>query len=732
MLGILGLGRRVPDVKQRDLTDCAAACLHAVGAYYGRRVSVARLRQMAGTDPSGTTVQGLIAAAGELGLTAKGVKGPVESLQKIPKPAIAHLVVEGRRQHFVVLERVTARDVVVMDPGPGRRIRMPLAEFTAQWTGVLVLFAPARDAQRIARTPSAAERFWALVRPHRSVVLQALVGALAFTVLGLGSAVFVQKIVDHVIVDGNRNLLNLLGVGMLLALAAQFALGQLKSLLVLRTGQRIDAELILGYYEHLLRLPQSFFDTMRVGEIVSRVSDAVKIRAFINDVALDLAVNVLVVVSAFGLMFVYDWRLALLMTLLVPTFGLLYVVTNRINRRTQREMMARGADLEAHFVESIGAVRTVKRLGAEPHAGALAESRFVRLLRPVDRSARTSIAANGTAQLLARLFSVLLLWVGAAHVIDGTMTPGRLMSCYALLGYLTGPIAALIGANRTLQDALIAGDRLFEILDLEREQGAERTTFDLAPDAVGDVELEGIAYRYGARATVFADLTLRIPRGEITAIVGESGSGKSTLVSLLQKLYPISAGHIRIGGADLVHVSATSLRRLIGVVPQQVELFGGTVLENIALGDPRPDVAKVVRLCESLGLGRVLQRLPQGLDTDLGVGANTLSGGERQRIAIARALYRDPEILVLDEATSALDPHAEELVRRVIVDLSTRGKTVVLVTHRARAAAAADTVIMLGEGRVLAHGPHATLLREDARYAALWQDHAALSSAAAA
>jgi ATP-binding cassette, subfamily C, bacteriocin exporter len=716
---------RVLKVKQRDATDCAAACLHSIAAYHGRGVSVARLRQFAGTDATGTTVNGVITAARELGLTAKGVKGPVESLIKIPKPAIAHIIAD-RRRHFVVVEKATKRHIGIMDPASGRRHWLPLDDFAAQWTGVLVLFAPAMDPRRVARTPSALERFCTLVRPHRSVVIQALVGSLAFTILGLGMAVYVQKVVDNVIVDGNRNLLNLLSVAMLFVLAAQFGIGQLKSLLVLHTGQRIDAELILGYYEHLLRLPQAFFDTMRVGEIVSRVNDAVKIRAFINDVALDLAVNALVVFSALGLTFVYDWRLALLMALLMPAFAALYVVTNRINQRTQRDLMTRGADLEGHLVESIGAVRTLKRLGAELHAGGLAEARLVRLLRLIGRSARTSITANGTAQGLTRLFAVMLLWVGAGHVIDGSMTPGRLMSCYALLGYLTGPLAALISANRTLQDALIAGDRLFEILDLEREQRSDSTTFDLTRDALArnDIEMDSVRYRYGSRTTVFRELSLQIPPGQITAIVGESGSGKSTLAALLQKLYPVTEGHIRIGGTDLAHLSPSSLRRLIGVVPQQIELFSGTVIENIALGDPLPDVARVVRLCESLGLGRVLQQLPLGLDTDLGAGASALSGGERQRLAIARALYRDPEVLVLDEATSALDPQSEELVRRVLGELSAGGKTVIVITHRVRAAAAADSVALLGQGRVLAHGPHATLLRDNPAYAALWQQHA--------
>ncbi|MBW3630935.1 MAG: peptidase C39, partial [Gemmatimonadetes bacterium] len=305
--------RRIPRVKQHDITDCGAACIQSVASHYGLSIPLSRIRQYASTDRKGTSVLGLIEAAARLGFTAKGVKGPYDALSKIPKPAIAHVVLREGIQHYLVLYAVAPRHVVVMDPADGLVHRLPHAEFEQQWSGVLVLLVPGERFQAREEKTWLGRRFWQLIRPHRSVMLQALIGAVVYTLLGLSTAVYVQKLVDYVIVDGNRNLLNLLSVTMIALLLVQVYVGSMKSFFTLRTGQKIDAQLILGYYQHLLRLPQQFFDTMRVGEIISRVNDAVKIRAFINDVSLDLVVNALVVVFSFGLMFVYHWQLALVM-----------------------------------------------------------------------------------------------------------------------------------------------------------------------------------------------------------------------------------------------------------------------------------------------------------------------------------------------------------------------------------------------------------------------------------
>jgi ABC-type bacteriocin transporter len=710
--------KRIPRVKQHDLKDCGAACLHSVAEHHGLRISIARIRQYASTDQRGTNVLGLVEAAERLGFTAKGVKGPYDALAKIPRPAIAHVVLPGGLHHYVVVYAVTKRHVIVMDPGDGRMHRKTHDEFRAIWSGILVLLVPGDEFRKENRETSTPKRFWALVKPHRSVLLQSLVGAAFYTVLGLSTSIYVQKIVDHVLVGGNRNLLNLLSVLMIVLLLMQTFVGAMKSVFTLQTGQKIDGALILGYYKHLLALPQQFFDTMRVGEIISRINDAVKIRAFINEASIDVVVNVFIVFFSLALMLAYSAKLALLTLFLVPLYGLIYWATNRVNRTRQRRMMERGAELQSQLVESINAMSTLKRFGLEEHANLKTEARFVRLMREVYASATAGVASGSAVEVVSRLFTILLLWVGAGLVLSHALTPGQLMSCYALIGYLTGPVGRLIGMNRTIQDAVIAADRLFEIMDLEREEQGARVT--LTPDMVGDVCFRGVRFRYGTRTDVFESLDLHIPRARLTAVVGESGSGKSTLMSLLQNLYPVDAGQVTIGDVDVRHVSNESLRRLVAAVPQQIDLFAGTVLENVALGDFEPDLKRVLTLCKWLGINDFVEKMPLGYHTPVGENGVALSGGQRQRLAIARALYKQPEILILDEATSSLDSISERYVQRATHLLKEHGRTVIVIAHRLSTVMGADKIVVLDGGKVVEEGTHAELLARRGHYHRLW------------
>ena len=711
--------RNVTKVKQRDITDCGAACLASVAAHHKLLLPVARIRQYATTDQRGTNMLGMVKAATKLGFQAKGVKGTVESLPKIPLPAIAHIVVKEQLHHYVVIYRVKRQHITYMDPADGRLHRVQLAEFQQQWTGVLLLLLPDTSFQPGDHQKSVLGRFWQLVRPHGSVMTQALVGAAIYTVLGLATSIYVQKIVDHVLVDGNRNLLNLLSVGMLVLLGFQVFIGTMKSLLALQTGQQIDARLILGYYNHLLRLPQAFFDTMRVGEIISRVNDAVKIRAFVNDVALNLLVNVFIVVFSFGLMFTYYWKLAVLMLGILPLYGAIYWVQNRLNRRYQRQLMEQSAELEAQLVESVTAMGTIKRFGMEAFASERTETRFIALLRTIARSGKQSILGGSASELVSQVFRIGLLWVGSYYVLDNELTPGELLSFYAIIGYFTGPATSLIGANKTVQDALIAADRLFEIIDLEREAHENKT--ELTPALAGDIELRDVTFAYNTRGTVLHKLSLHLRRGTITGIVGESGSGKTTLLSLLQGLYPLTKGSISIGGLDVRHLEPESLRRVVSVVPQQIDLFTGTLVENIAVGDAEPDMRRVIGICHQLGILDFVEKLPNGFATQLGERGAGLSGGQKQRLAIARALYRDPEILILDEATSALDTASEQYVQRTLQQLRAAGKTIILIAHRLSTVMQADKIVVLAAGRLVEEGTHEELLQATGAYHLLWQ-----------
>ena len=705
-------------VKQRDITDCGAACLASVAAHYKLKLPVARIRQFAGTDKKGTNVLGLIEAAAKMGFLAKGVRGDWDSLFKIPKPAIAHVIVKEVLHHYVVLIKTTDKYIEIMDPGDGALHKMAHDEFKKQWTGVLVLIAPGEMFTIKNEKVSTQTRFWNLIKPSRSILLQSLAGALVFSVLGLAMSVYVGKLVDNVLPGGNLSLLNLLGVAMVIIIVLRLLLNFFQTIFVLKTGQKIDATLILGYYQHLLKLPQTFFDNMRTGEIISRIGDAVKIRVFVNEVSISFVLNIFILIVSFTLMFTFFWKLAMIMLLVVPLYSLIYYISDRLNRKVQRKVMEKAADLETQLVESLNSAGTIKRFGLEGFSNLKTETRFVSLLESIYKSGLNNIFSSGSTSLVSQLITILVLWVGAGYAIGSQITPGELLSFYSVVGYFTGPVTSLIGFNRTLQDARIASDRLFEIFDLEIEDEANKIEFK--PEMVNDIYFENVKFRYGTRVDVFDSLNLTIKKGDITAIVGESGSGKTTLISLLQNLYPLQAGHIRIGRYDLRHLTNQSLRRIVSVVPQRIDLFSGNVVDNIAVGDYNPDMNRVIEVCDKLGMTKFIEQLPHGFNTYLGENGATLSGGQQQRIAIARALYRNPEILILDEATSSLDSLAETFVQNTLRLLREESKTVIVIAHRLSTINLAQRVIVLDKGLVVQDGTLPELSVIDGPFRRMW------------
>ncbi|NML20658.1 peptidase domain-containing ABC transporter [Pseudoflavitalea sp. G-6-1-2] len=708
-------------VKQHDITDCGAACLQSIAAHYNLQLPIAQIRQMAGTDTKGTNILGLVEAAQKLGFEAKGVKGTYEAMLNMPVPAIAHVIVQQRIVHYVVIYKVTAEEVTVMDPIDGQAHTYKAEDFKKMWTGVLVLLLPAETFKEGNEKISHLQRFWHLLRPHKAVSLQVLFGAAVYTILGLATSLYVQNIVDHVLIGGNTRLLNLMGVTMIVILLLQFFIGSLKNIFALKTSQHLDASLILGYYKHLLKLPQTFFDTMRVGEITSRITDAVKIRLFINDTAMGLLVNAFIVIFSFVVMFIYQWKLAFLVMAVIPIYLLMYYVSNKFNKKWQRKMMEDSAELGSQLVESLNTITTIKRFGLEEHANLKTESRFIKLLKSIFYTGTFNVHLGNAASFVNGVLVVALLWTGAYMVVGRNLSAGELLSFYALVGYFTGPAMSIIGANKSMQDALIAADRLFEIMDLEQEDTGNK--IKLEAGKTGDINFHQVSFRYGTRVDVFKSLDLEIPQQSITAIVGESGSGKSTMIALLQNLYPLKSGHITIGDTDIRYFDNESLRQRVSVVPQQIDLFAGSVLENIAVGEFEPDMQRVIDISRQLGILEFVEQLPGGFNTWLGEHGVNLSGGQRQRLAIARALYRDPDILIMDEATSSLDPIADQMVQLVMQRLRRNGKTIIVIAHRLSTVMNADKIVVLKNGQLQGQGSHAQLLKNNSTYAELWSHH---------
>jgi len=695
------MARRSTAVRQRDRSDCGPACIASVAAHYRNPVPVATVRQLARTDQGGTTMQGMLDALDALGFEAKGLKGEIGQLKSLPFPFIAHFSMEGGLQHYVVVYGRSGKGFRIMDPAKGNRLRVPVSRFRSSWTGVLIALVPGSSRQITMSRTSAAGRVRALLAPLWRPLIQAVLSAILYTVLGLSTSIYLGKITDHVFVTHNTGLLNLMSMSMLAITFSMAFLSVVRKVIMLKTGQIIDNQLIISYYRHLFGLPQRFFDSMSTGEIISRIGDAVKIRGFVNETAVGILVSIMVLAFTIAAMMVVHAPLAVMMLATLPFYALVYLVFNRRNRRIERKVMERAASLEEHLVDSIGASAHVRQWNLGKQVSRQCEGRINRLLDSLFNSGNTAIAAGTATDTFNRLFTIMLLWGGTIFVLRGVMSAGDLMTFYALAGYCTGPLASLVGANKSYQNAVIAADRLFEIFQLCKEQEPEKPAMER--DMFGTVELRGVGFAYGARGEQIRDLNLTIRSGKTTVLAGPSGSGKSTVARLVAHQYPPDRGQISINGMDTGSFSLESIRSLVGVVPQEVSILPGTLLENLAPGKQDPDLARIYSLIHMLGLRAVVDALPSGLDTPIGRNGVHLSGGEWQRMALVRALYPAPPLLILDEPGSFLDKDAERRVHRLLLMLREKGQTILLITHNPCYMALGDQVCHMNGGTVTDH-----------------------------
>ena len=708
------------EVKQHDIMDCGAACISSVGNFHKIYVPITKIRQWSETDNNGANVIGLIGALDKMGFHAKGVKASIQAIDKIPLPSIAHMMYENRLQHFVVIYKVKKKSLTIMDPSLGYLIQLSLKEFETNWSSALILIAPKSNFSPSNFKQSNITRFYSLIKPHKSILYQSIFGALLYTILGLSIPIYIQKITDHVLINGNKNLLNLMSSLMILLISIQAIIGAKKTVLVMKTGQLIDAQLILGYYTHIMNLPQRFFDTMRIGEIISRINDAIKIRNFINETALEILVNSLVIMFTIMLMFTYYWKLALIISFIIPIYAGIYFSMNYLNKRNERKIMEVSAKLETQLVESINHAKTIKEFGIEEFSNTQIEHRFIKLLFTGFKSGLNSLFASASSQYLSSILTIIILWFGSYYVIDGMLTPGELFSFYALIGFFTGPVSMLIGANKSIQNALIASDRLFEIMDLEIES-ISQGKLTLQKSDLGDIQFQHVTFSYGNKAKLFVDFNLTIYQNQVTALVGESGCGKTTLFSLFQQLYPIKEGSIFIGHYNMNDINVKDLRSMVGIISQDLQLFSGNIIENIALGDPNPDIKRVLDICIQLEINEFIERLPNSYNTEIGENGTLLSGGQKQRIAFARAIYKKPEILLLDEATSSLDSNSELPIKKFIESYKKQFKTIIIIAHRLSTIKSVDRIIFLKRGQVQEVGTHQELINLKGEYNSLWQ-----------
>ena len=708
-------------IKQYDITDCGAACLATISKQYGLKIPITRIREVAGTDKQGTNAFGVVKAAEQLGFTAKGVKGDQEAFfSPYPLPCIAHVVVDGSLLHYVVIHKITKKQIIIADPAKGIRKLTP-EEFFKEWTGVLILMVPTQKFEKGNQTKSIWARFFRLLIPQKTLLINIFFASLVYTILGIGASFYFKVMMDEILPNLLETSLTVISIGVVVLYVFQHLLGAFRSHMLIYMSQKLDINLILGYYSHVLELPMSFFGTRKVGEIISRFMDASKVREAISGATLTIMIDTIMAIIGGVILYIQSSTLFLIAFIIAALYGVIVFSFNKPLQAVNRKSMEENAQLTSFLVESLNGIETVKAFNSERSANIETEKKFVKLQRTLFHNGVLNNISGSLSGFISSIGGVIILWVGASLVIRGDLTIGQLLTFNALLVYFLDPVKNLINLQPMVQTAIVASDRLGEILDLDLEKTEDEDKKMQPSSLCKPLQIKGLDFRYGTRNLVLRNINLNIQAGEKIAFVGESGSGKTTLVKLLLNFYPWEKGEILIGSYNIKDIQLEWLREKIAYISQDVFLFSGTIFENLTLGLPDPTMEEVVRVSSMTCAHDFINSLPLRYETMLEENGANLSGGQKQRLAITRALLKKPDILIMDEATSNLDSITEKAISRMI-DEQTHGITTLIIAHRLSTIMRCDRIYIMDNGSFVESGTHEELMAKKGQYYQLWKE----------
>lgn len=726
--------KRVPLVRQHEPKDCGAAALSMILEYYGKKVPYATVCESIKVDRQGTNLYGLHDGAAHFGLEAAILEGSAQDFIRevragqIKLPAIVRIVNRFAMEHYIVVTGISKKKVRYCDPGEGRQ-SLTLEQFSDCFLGHAVTFERSADFQKENSRKGSVMEFVSLITRQKGLV--AMIGILSILVTGISMAgtFLFQFLIDSVIPEihagmghnhdglcGLETFALLIGAVMLLYII-RFGVQLLRSKMLMTMSKRINLPLMLGYYDNVIDLKMEFFDNHLTGDLLTRFSDASKVQEALASVTLTLMVDVpMVLICGITLMRQSADLFGVIAAVLV-----LYVIISTLYFRPldkrNRQLMLENSQLNSFLKESFDNIQTVKAFNAGTSVKSKTRELFNNIQTYGIKTAMLSMSKESLIEIVASFGTLALLWMGSVMIASGTLTLGSLMAFYTMLGYFLSPIQNVMELQNTLQAAMVAAGRLRDILDRTKENNASAE--QKAPFRSGDISLENVSFRYGNRFLVLDGLNAAIRQGESAAIVGPSGCGKTTVTKLLLGFYAPEQGAVRIGGQDVGAMDLEDLRRNVAYVPQDVTMFSDTLRNNLLIGNDREiSDARMEEVLEAAGCDFV-KTMPFGLDTMLEENGSNISGGQRQRLAIARALLRDPSILVLDEATSALDTMSERKLQEALKTFDPN-MTVIMVAHRLNSIRNCDRILVLDRGTLVEEGTHAQLMDRDGLYAAMY------------
>jgi len=713
--------------QQLDITDCGAACISMIASHYGKRLSIAEVRGQAGTDIIGTNINGLLIASKKYGLKGTAVKGSREAITPaLPVPFIAHMHIQRDEttwvDHYVVVKKINKKTIEIWDPDPlYKKQKITYEKFFESWTGYAVFFEPAADFKKSEKKDSLLLKFIPVFLPHTKTLVFSFIASVLLLAFGIISSFYYKYVFDEVIYSKAAFSLHTLTAGILLVTIIQSLVGTVRSVLLSHFSFKTDLQLNFSYLSHIFSLPLSFFESRKSGEVLSRLGDLDKIKQTLSSAALSGIMDVVMLVVSGPILFSINSKLFGISIATVVIASAVSVIYAKIYRSYYAKSMSQGAEVQSYLYESLNGVATVKALNAEELVNIEYEKKKMTAVATGWTLNRYGISQGLISGLISGISGILVYWIGCSAIIGGTMSFGTLITFNSLLGYFTGPLFRLINIQNQVQEALVAAERVGEILELEKEKD-DAVQYMKPANIEGHIKFEDVTFAYGSRRPVYEHLSLEIPAGSWTAFVGPSGSGKSTFVKLILKFYEANEGRVFLDGNDIRDIDTSYLRSKIGYVPQDIFLFSGTIRENIALHNPDASLEDIIEAAKKAGAHEFIEKLPKRYETVLGEHGGGLSGGEKQRLALARALLGNPSLIILDEATSSLDTVSEMEIHKVIRQLKSEKISVILIAHRLTTVTGCDKIFVMKDGKIVENGNHIQLLNEHGLYSEMWNE----------